>query len=81
MTITGSTGSHVLKIQASVRYANLMLIETPKMIHIFPPQCFCGIDHMEGIKSTLNTSAAQTFSSVTLIIIQHIQAHFCEQSE
>ncbi len=30
-------GSHVLKVQASMKYANFMFIEMPKMIHNFQP--------------------------------------------
>lgn len=83
-------GSHVLKVQASMKYANFMFLEMPKIIHIFQTasrfwtttihKYFCGIDHMEGIKSTFNTSAAQAFSSVTLIIIQGTSILFCQQS-
>ncbi len=35
---------------------------------------------MKGIKSTFNTSAAQAFSSLTLIIIQGTSILFCQQS-
>lgn len=37
VTITGSAGSHVLKIQVLMKKAKLMFMEKSKTIHIFQP--------------------------------------------